>query len=312
MTQEKKKKKKTLKQRIPELLLILAFLFGLGIFLYPTISDQWNRLRESQLITKYSDTVKTMNTNDFDSVWAEAQAYNDTITSNSFVGDVFENAEEDTGNSAYWSALNVNGDGIMGYISIPKINQEIPIYHGASDETLQKGVGHLEGTKLPIGGYGCHSVLSAHRGLPSAKLFTDLDQLQAGDKFYLHILDKVLAYEIDQILPMVDKNDLDTLNAAMQNVEGEDYVTLLTCTPYGVNTHRLLVRGHRVEYVGEDEPETTTTPATMLKAVQNYYMLYIILALAILVLIVLVIKLIQRLRKNKRSKDSADPKEEGK
>jgi len=308
MTEEPKKvkKKKTLKQRIPEILLILVFIIGLGIFLYPTVSDQWNRYRQSLLIATYTQSVSGMTEGQYDEAWAEAEAYNATITSNAFTGDIFENPVNGEEDQAYWSALNINGDGVMGYVSIPKINQEIPIYHGTSDQVLQKGCGHLDGTKLPIGGLGCHSVLSAHRGLPSAKLFTDIDKLTTGDKFYLHILDQTLAYEVDQVLPMVDKDDLITLSDAMQNVEGQDYVTLLTCTPYGVNSHRLLVRGHRVEYLGEDE-NTDTIPETMLKSVQNYYMLYLLLALAAAVLIVLLIRLIKRLKKRK----SAKPKEEG-
>lgn len=310
MTTEKKgqkKPRKTLKQRIPEILMALVFLIGLGIFLYPTISDQWNRYRQSLLISSYANTVSNMSQNQYDAEWERAQEYNSTITSNAFIGDVFDSEQVGEEDAAYWAALNVNGDGIMGYVSIPKINQEIPIYHGTSDKVLQKGAGHLDGTKLPIGGIGCHSVLSAHRGLPSAKLFTDIDKLTTGDKFYLHILDKTLAYEVDQILPMVDRNDLDTLQQAMENVEGQDYVTLLTCTPYGVNSHRLLVRGHRVEYLGEDE-NTDTAAESMLKAVQNYYMLYIILIIAVILLTVLVIRLLRRAGKRK----SAKPKEEGK
>ena len=177
----------------------------------------------------------------------------------------------------------------MGYLSIPKINVRLAVYHGTAEEILQTGVGHLNGTKLPIGGESTHSVLAAHRGLPSARLFTDIDQLTRADRFYLHILDEVLAYEVDRILPMVDKDDMDTLSEALGITEGEDQVTLFTCTPYGVNSHRLLVRGTRVPYEGEEEIAATPVD-TMLRAVQNYYMLYLILGLSVTFLVILVMK----------------------
>ena len=141
----------------------------------------------------------------------------------------------------YWSLRNAAGDGVMGYIAIPKINVKLASYHGTSDDILQTGVGHLDGTKLPIGGESTHCVLAAHRGLPSARLFTDIDQLEKGDRFYIHVLDEVLAYEVDQIYDMVDKDDMETLESAMSIVDGEDHVTLFTCTPYGVNTHMSLI-----------------------------------------------------------------------
>ena len=177
----------------------------------------------------------------------------------------------------------------MGYLSIPKINIRLSLYHGTGDDVLQTGVGHLNGTKLPIGGESTHSVLAAHRGLPSARLFTDIDQLYRGDRFYIRILDETLAYEVDQILPMVDKDDTEALEKALQIVEGEDHVTLFTCTPYGVNSHRLLVRGVRVPYEGEEEVARTPVE-TMLRAVQNYYMLYLILGLSVTLLIILIMK----------------------
>ena len=185
--------------------------------------------------------------------------------------------------------LNIAGDGVMGYLSIPKINIKLAIYHGTGEDVLQTGVGHLNGTKLPIGGEGSHSVLAAHRGLPSARLFTDIDQLQPGDKFYIHMLDEVLAYEVDQILPMVEKDDMDTLTEAMKVDPDADQVTLFTCTPYGVNSHRLLVRGTRVPYTGEEEVQNTVAE-TMVQAVQNYYMLYLIMGLSVTILVILIMK----------------------
>ena len=225
-----------------------------------------------------------MDEEDFDKAWEEARAYNATFEQNSIMSDVFGIDEaDDIKGTEYWKVLNVGGDGIMGYITIPKINIKLAIYHGTDTDVLQTGVGHLNGTKLPVGGEGNHTVLSAHRGLPSAKLFTDIDQLKEKDRFYLHILDEDMAYEVDQILPMVDKDDYDTLQEALNIEEGQDYVTLFTCTPYGVNSHRLLVQGHRVPYDGELE---TTPTQSMVQAIQNYYMLYLLLGLGVTCLVI--------------------------
>ena len=239
-------------QKLPGILLGLVFLVGLGIFAYPTVADQWNKYHQSRAIASYEETVADLDEVDYQKLWEMAEEYNSQIGDNTFDGDAFSQEEQNMRGSKYWSVLNPGDNGIMGYISIPKIEQRLPIYHGTSEAVLQIGAGHMSGTSLPVGGEGKHSVLAAHRGLPSAKLFTDIDQLVEGDKFYVHVLDKVLAYEVDQILPMVEKDDTDTLTEAMKNVEGEDYVTLFTCTPYGVNSHRLLVRGHSVPYNGED------------------------------------------------------------
>ena len=197
--------------------------------------------------------------------------------------------------------LNISKDGVMGYLSIPKINLRLSVYHGTSEEVLQTGIGHLNGTKLPIGGESTHSVLAAHRGLPSARLFTDIDQLEPGDLFYLHILDETFAYQVDQILPMVDKDDMETLQEALQITEGEDYVTLFTCTPYGVNSHRLLVRGTRIPYNGEEE-QTSTPMETMVRSVQNYYMLYLILGLSVTLLVILFMRFLFGRGKTRQTK----------
>lgn len=229
-----------------------------------------------------------MDEEDFDKAWEEARAYNATFEQNSIMSDVFGIDEaDDIKGTEYWKVLNVGGDGIMGYITIPKINIKLAIYHGTDTDVLQTGVGHLNGTKLPVGGGGNHTVLSAHRGLPSAKLFTDIDQLKEKDRFYLHILNEDMAYEVDQILPMVDKDDYDALQEALKVEEGQDYVTLFTCTPYGVNSHRLLVRGHRVPYDGELE---TTPTQSMVQAIQNYYMLYLLLGLGVTCLVIFFMK----------------------
>lgn len=278
-----------MKKKIPGIIFGLMFLIGFGILVYPTVADQWNTYRQSRLISSYERTISDMEPEDFTAEWEKAQAFNDTLTQNSIYGNVFGEEDQELEDTDYWQVLNVGGDGVMGYLSIPKINIKLSIYHGTSDEVLQTGVGHLNGTKLPIGGENTHSVLAAHRGLPSARLFTDIDQLEKGDMFYIHVLDETLAYQVDQILDMVDKDDHETLEKALQIEEGKDQVTLFTCTPYGVNSHRLLVRGTRVPYTGE-EAAASTPVDTMLEAVQNYYMLYLILGLAITLLIILLMR----------------------
>ena len=289
-----------MKKKIPGIIFGLMFLIGFGILVYPTVADQWNTYRQSRLISSYERTISDMEPEDFTAEWEKAQAFNDTLTQNSIYGDVFGEEDQELEDTDYWQVLNVGGDGVMGYLSIPKINIKLSIYHGTSDEVLQTGVGHLNGTKLPIGGESTHSVLAAHRGLPSARLFTDIDQLEKGDKFYIHILDETLAYQVDQILDMVDKDDTDTLEKALQIEEGKDQVTLFTCTPYGVNSHRLLVRGTRVPYEGEEEVSSTHI-GTMLQSVQNYYMLYLILGLSVTLLIILFMRFLMKPRKNRKS-----------
>ena len=290
-----------MKKKIPGIIFGLMFLIGFGILVYPTVADQWNTYRQSRLISSYERTINEMEPEDFTAEWEKARAFNDTLTQNSIYGDVFGEEDQELEDTQYWQVLNVGGDGVMGYLSIPKINIKLSIYHGTSDEVLQTGVGHLNGTKLPIGGESTHSVLAAHRGLPSARLFTDIDQMKKGDKFYIHVLDETLAYQVDQILDMVDKDDSDTLEKALQIEEGKDQVTLFTCTPYGVNSHRLLVRGTRVPYEGEEEVSSTAVD-TMLEAVQNYYMLYLILGLSVTLLIILFLRFLMRPgKKNSKS-----------
>ena len=306
-----------MKKKLSGILFGLMFLVGFGILVYPTVADQWNTYRQSRLISSYEKNIEEMEPEDFTAQWEKAQALNGTLTKNSIYGDVFGQDEEEMQDSEYWQVLNVGGDGVMGYLSIPKINLKVSIYHGTGDEVLQTGVGHLNGTGLPIGGEGTHSVLAAHRGLPSARLFTDIDQMKKGDKFYLHVLDETLAYQVDQILDMVDKDDMETLENALQIEEGKDYVTLFTCTPYGVNSHRLLVRGTRVPYTGEEDIEETPVD-TMLRAVQDYYMLYLVLGLSVTLLVILFMKIL--IKPGKKKTEAAPPgdaqggdgKEEGK
>lgn len=292
-----------MKKKLSSIFIGLLFLVGLGIMTYPIISNQWNTYRQSKLIENYKLAVKDLSKDDFQKEWQDAKAFNETILENNVFVDVFGQKNKESEKSAYNQVLNVNHDGIMGYLSIPEINLKLAIYHGTSDDVLQTGVGHMNGSKLPIGGESTHSVLAAHRGLPSAELFTNIDQLQTGDKFYIHVLDQVLAYKVDQILPMVDKDDQKTLKEALSIHEGQDEVSLFTCTPYGVNSHRLIVRGHRVAYKGEEDHQTVGDK--MLESIKNYYMFILILGLALTFLIILIMRYLF----NKRKGGSKDEKE---
>lgn len=234
--------------------LALLFLLGLSILLYPTLSDAWNQYRNAQLITTYDTAVNDLTDDEYDRLWKEAKRYNKEHSVNTFA-DIFDENGKRILSDSYNKVLNVDGDGLMGSIEIPKIQVRIAIYHDLADELTENGAGHVEGTSLPVGGKSTHAVIAAHRGLPSAKLFTDLDQLEIGDLFYLHILGKTLAYKVDQI-----KTVLPTQTEALDIVKGEDHVTLLTCTPYGINTHRLLVRGIRTKYVEQKKEESKTVP----------------------------------------------------
>ena len=226
-----------MKKHLSTILLILVFLIGLSLLLYPTVSDYWNSLHQSRAIATYAEQVAEIDNDLYDRLWSDAEAYNQTLLDKP---DRFLLSEEEQ--AEYESLLNISGNGILGYIEIPSIKCALPIYHGTDEAVLQIAVGHIEGTSLPVGGEGTHAVLSGHRGLPSAKLFTDLDQLVLGDTFLLRVLDETLTYEVDQIL-IVEPYELDALAIEA----GMDYCTLVTCTPYGINTHRLLVRGHRIE-----------------------------------------------------------------
>lgn len=296
-----------MKKKVTSVLAVMVILTGLGIFVYPIVSEQWSLYCQNKAITTYEENIVQLEDEDLKTPWLAAEAYNEKITCNTFHGDAFALEEENAQDEEYWSLLNVGNNGIMGYISIPQINQKLPIYHGTSDLVLQTGVGHLKGTKLPIGGSGSHSVLVGHRGLPNADIFSGINKLEEGDRFYIHVLNQVLAYEVDQVLPMVPKDDIETLTSALQNVEGKDYVTLFTCTPYGVNSHRLLVRGIRVEYNGEDDAvkETEISAQAVKESVQNYYMFYVMAAAAGIVVSIVLIK---KLYSGKRSKEEKNEK----
>ena len=237
------------------ILLVLIFLLGLSLLLYPAVSDYWNSKHQTRAIAVYSEEVSGLDKEQYQALWAGAAAYNASLRERD---NAYLLTEEQK--AAYEQLLNVSGLGIMGYIEIPSIDCSLPIYHGTEESVLQIAIGHLEWSSLPVGGESTHCVLSGHRGLPSAKLFTNLDKLQAGDVFLLRVLDEVLTYEVDQIL-IVEPQEI----AALQIAEGEDYCTLVTCTPYGINTHRLLVRGHRIENAPEARLVRVTADAVQIE-----------------------------------------------
>ena len=240
-----------MKKNKSTIILILVFFVGLSVMLYPTISDYVNQLHQTRAVANYAADVDKLSDADYTAYFEAADAFNAQIAADP---DALYFPQRFP---TYESTLDVTGTGIMGYITIEKIGVELPIYHGTSDGVLQIAAGHLEGTSLPVGGGSTHAVISAHRGLPSAKLFTNLDELEAGDTFTITVLDRVLTYEVDRIsIVLPTETDL------LQPVEGQDYVTLMTCTPYGINTHRLLVRGHRVNTRESQKHVRVTADAT--------------------------------------------------
>lgn len=272
--------------------LILILLVGLSLLLYPTVSDYWNSFHQSRAIASYAEDVAKLDTVQYDDLWKAAKKYNEALAK----GDI-NYVLNDEQREKYESLLNVSGTGVMGYIEIPSINCSLPIYHGTDEAALQIAVGHLEWTSLPTGGESTHCVLSGHRGLPSAKLFTDLDRLVEGDIFVLRVLDEVLTYEVDQIL-IVEPEETEDL----QIEKGKDYCTLVTCTPYGINTHRLLVRGHRIENLEESGIVRVTADAIQIQP------LFVAPIVAIPMLLVLLIILL--LPKKKKDNSGGEYNEE--
>ena len=226
-----------MKKHWSTILLVIILFIGLSLLLYPTFADWWNSMHQSRAIASYAEEVAQIDDDQYDEIWNAAWEYNRTLQEqgNNFLLSDAQKAE-------YLRLLDVGGSGIMGYIEIPSIKCSLPIYHGTDEAVLQVAIGHLEWTSLPVGGEGSHCVVSGHRGLPSAKLFTNLDQLIVGDTFTLRVLDEILTYEVDQIRVVLPD---ETEELYIQ--PGQDYCTLVTCTPYGINSHRLLVRGHRIE-----------------------------------------------------------------
>lgn len=235
-----------MKSRLSTLVLLLTFFVGLAVLLYPVVSDYWNSKVQSKAIVHYEEALSALTQKDYSAYFTQADAYNAAIPTLSFPLMTFPTLAQREDLLPYDDLLNVDGNGIFGYINIPTIGVELPIYHGTSVAVLNVAVGHLEGTSLPVGGDTTHCVLSAHRGLPSAKLFSDLDKLREGDTFTITVLNRLLTYEVESIA-IVEPNDVDSL----YTVSGRDLCTLVTCTPYGINTHRLLVTAHRVENASE-------------------------------------------------------------
>lgn len=244
-----------MRNKLTTILLVLAFFAGLSLLLYPTVSDYWNSLHASQAVADYAENVRNLEAEKYEQVLQDARNYNQMLP---YKHTTFALSEEDKG--AYDTLLDISGTGVMGYIEIPTINISLPVYHGTEDAVLQIAVGHLEWSSLPVGGEDTHCVLSGHRGLPSAKLFTNLDKLVVGDKFVMRVLDEVLTYEVDQIL-IVEPTDVSTLIIEA----GKDLCTLVTCTPYGINSHRLLVRGHRIENQDEAQAIRVTSDAIQIE-----------------------------------------------
>ena len=266
-----------MKKHISTIILVVILLIGVSLMLYPTFSDYINSLHQSQAISAYADSVAEMDTAQYEAVWKAAQEYNAAMNRTTQNFKLSESAAE-----KYKQQLNIDGTGVMGYVEIPKIKVSLPIYHGTDDVVLQQAIGHLEWTSLPVGGGGSHCVLSGHRGLPSAKLFTNLDKLAVGDTFMLRVLNEVLTYEVDQIL-IVEPKDID----ALRIVDGQDYCTLVTCTPYGINTHRLLVRGHRIDNAEDANTAFITADATQVEPILVAPMLAIPVLLILVVILLI-------------------------
>lgn len=282
-----------MKKHLSTILLIIAFLTGLSLLIYPSLSNYWNSFHQSRAIASYMEQMAALDNDNFGQYLAEAEAYNRTLAGREIEERMEISEDEQQDHARYESLLDVGGTGIMGYIEIPSIQVSLPIYHGTSDGVLKIAVGHIEGTSLPVGGEGTHCALSGHRGLPSARLFTDLDKLVLGDTFVLQILDKTLTYEVDQIL-IVLPFEMDSLEIE----EGKDLCTLVTCTPYGVNSHRLLVRGHRVGT--EESKQTVHVTADALQIEPIIVASAVAVPMLLFLLMLLLLSTRKRARRDKR------------
>lgn len=286
-----------MKKKAGNLVICIIFLAGLSLLLYPFVANQWNNYRQKQLISGYEQAVSEKEAAegiDYDAERKKAEDYNEALLP-CVLPDSFALAESSGVDPVYMNTLNIAGDEMMGSVEIPKINIKIPIYHTTEEDVLNKGAGHLEGSSLPVGGANTHAVISAHRGLPSASLFTDLDQMKVGDHFLLHVLDETLCYEVNKI-SVVKPED----TSALAVEDGQDLVTLLTCTPYGVNTERLLVRGHRVPYVEEEVKEEKTVLSG--SSLHTNYLLWVFVGLSVTALFVFVLYLKETKLKRRANK----------
>ncbi len=291
-------KKRNLTKIVFVLLPIMFFAIGFFLFFYPIVSNYLEKKNQATVIQEYEEEVKNESQDKIQQKWNAAKKYNENLTGE-YVQDPFLLQDKYDLSNKYLDILNING--IMGYIDIPKINVHIPIYHGSSKDVLEKGIGHLESTALPIGGASTHSILTGHRGLPSSRLFTDLDKLKIGDLFYIQILDEVHAYKVDRI-DTIKPDELKKLTI----YEGEDYITLITCTPYGINTHRLLVRGSRTEYIPE-EREIPKSGFVEVMNIDKYQIIGITIGIVLLIIILILILVFIEL---KRKKDKEEKNEE--
>ena len=303
-----------MKKILRTMLIALLFLSGLSLLLYPFVANKWNDYRQKQLLTTYEEVIeKEGDKIDYTSEWERAHAYNEALLPSILPDSFAIAAASEEPDEEYMACLNLAGDGMMGYVEIPKIDIKIPIYHTVTTEILEKAAGHLEGSSLPVGGESTHAVISAHRGLPSATLFTDLDKLEEGDHFLISVLDDILCYEVDKIsvVEPTETNDL-----AVE--EGQDLVTLLTCTPYGVNSHRLLVRGRRVAYEPEeidkivDEEKPSSLTGTSLR---TNYLLWVVVGLSVTAVFIMILfireqKLKQNVARRNRRKSRNDNKKD--
>ena len=299
LEEEKRRKKKRIR-RLTNGLLVLVFLAGLAILAYPAFSEYWNSFHSSRAIATYAEQVASLDTAKYQEIWDAAMEYNRDLQASP---NRWAMSEEDL--ERYYSLLDVSGSGIMGYISIPKAEIDLPIYHGTSEGVLQIAVGHVEGTSLPVGSphtneedfseveFGSHAVLSGHRGLPSARLFSDIDMLEVGDIFILNVLDQTLTYEVDQIV-IIEPSDMTELAI----LPGRDLCTLLTCHPYGINTHRLLVRGTRIENEKEKLQVRVTADALL---IQPIYVAPFITVPVLIPMVIWVLLITSRPRKRSES-----------
>lgn len=274
-----------MKKNASTVFLFLIFFIGLSLLLYPTFADWWNSFHSTQAIASYAEEVANLDDEKYDALWSDAWDYNRSLWErpNPYV-------LSDEQMSAYEQLLNIGGNGIMGYIEIPELKITLPIYHGTDEAVLQIAVGHLEWTSLPVGGSSSHCVVSGHRGLPSARLFTDLDKMVEGDIFLFRVLDEVLTYEVDQIR-IVEPHEVEDLHI----VEGEDLCTLVTCTPYGINSHRLLVRGHRIDNLEDSHVVRVTADAIQIEPI-----IVAPFVAAPMLLILLILLLIPKPKKERR------------
>ena len=284
------KKKKT--RILFDIIRIFVFLVALSVLLYPTVSNYLYEKNSSRAISLYDEAAAKLSRERRQALLEEARAYNARLVGNTSVeGDTFETSKEET-SAEYSQLLNMDSSGMMGSVIIPEIDEELPIYHTTSEAVLQKGVGHFPSSSLPVGGDSTHAVLTGHRGLPSKKLFTDLDKIVEGDVFYIRILEETLAYQVDQILTVLPQE-----TQALQIEEGKDYVTLVTCTPYAVNTHRLLLRGHRIPY---EDAEKIDPPQIDTGLKIPYEIQVLLTGLGVLVLIIIIWKISGKVRKKKK------------